>query len=159
MMIDLIRDIVQQEIARHMASQPGIKAAEISAYDPKRHAIKATLKPDDIETGWFPVGTSHVSNGGGVVMGPGVGDQIVVGFLGGNMDSPVHLGRLHSDKEQPPTANSGEIIMKQGNVTFKITGSGIDVTGGYVKVNGHAIDDTHTHTGVTPGSGVTGVPS
>lgn len=164
-LIDTIRDVVQQEIAREKASNPGIKAAEISAYDANRHAIKATLHPDEIETGWFPVGTSHVSSGGGVVHGPSVGDQIMVGFLDGNINAPVHLGRLHSDKEQPPIAQSGEIIFKQGGVVFKITASGITITGnvdfngGYVKAKGHAIDDTHLHTGVVPGSGLTGVPS
>ncbi len=160
-----LADYIHAEIERHLASHAGIKAAEISAYDPKRHAIKATLHPDGIETGWFPMGTSHVGNGFGVVMGPNVGDQIMVGFLGGNIDSPVHLGRLHSDKEQPPVANSGEVVIQHGNgATIKITSTGITITGnvdfvgGYVKSKGHLIDDTHLHTNVTPGGGLSGVP-
>jgi uncharacterized protein involved in type VI secretion and phage assembly len=160
-----LADYIQHEIARALASQPGIKAAEVSAYDPKRHAIKAMLKPDGIETGWFPMHTSHVGNGFGVTMGPNIGDQIVVGFLGHNMNNPVHLGRLHSDKEQPPTVNAGEMLMKdQNGNSIKFTASGIAINGnvdfsnGYVKSNGHAIDDSHQHKDTAPGAGLSGVP-
>ena len=160
-----LAEYIQHEIARAMASRPGIKAAEVSAYDPKRHAIKAMLKPDDIETGWFPMGTSHVGNGFGVVMGPAVGDQIMEGFLGDSMHNPVHLGRLHSDSQQPPTAQSGEIVISHSSgASIKITATGItingtlDINGGYIKAKGHSIDETHLHTNVPPGGGLSGAP-
>ena len=160
-----LADYIHNEIARALASHPGIKAAEVSAYDPKRHAIKAMLHPDEIETGWFPMHTSHVGNGFGVAMGPNLGDQIVVGFIGGNMNSPVHLGRLHSDKEQPPVAQAGEMVIQHGNgALIKITSAGItingnvDFTGGYVKSKGHVIDETHLHINTQPGAGLSGTP-
>ena len=160
-----LEDYIHNAISRHMASMPGIKAAEITAYDPNRHAIKAMLHPDEIETGWFPMATAHVGNGFGVVMGPSVGDQITIGFIGNDINAPFHIGRIHSDKEQPPVAQSGEMVIQhKSGGTIKITASGITITGnvdlngGYVKAKGHLIDDSHVHTGVTPGSGLTGVP-
>ena len=160
-----LADYIQSEIARALASRPTIHAAEVSAYDPKRHAIKAMLHPDEIETGWFPMHTSHVGNGFGVTMGPNIGDQIVVGFLGANMNNPVHLGRLHSDKEQPPTVQAGEMLLKdQNGNSIKFTATGIaingnlDINGGYIKAKGHVIDDTHQHTNTMPGGGLSGVP-
>lgn len=160
-----LQSYIHGEIARHLASLPGTKAAEITAYDASNHRIKAKLWPDDIETNWFPMGTSHVGNGFGVVMGPSVGDQIMVGFLDHNINAPVHLGRLHSDKERPPVAQSGELVIQhQSGGTIKITSTGITITGnvdfngGYVKAKGHLIDDTHLHTNTMPGGGLSGVP-
>jgi phage gp45-like len=45
-----------------------------------------------------------------------------------------------------------------GGVTYAFGPNGLDVTGGYVKHNGHAIDDTHQHKDTQPGSGQSGVP-
>ena len=173
--MDDLAGYIHHQISRHLASRPGIKAAEVTAYDPKRHAIKAMLHPEKIETGWMPMGTSHVGGGHGVVIGPTVGDQILIGFLGSNINNPVHLGRLHSDKQQPPVAQSGEIVMKHktgalikidkdGNMTLDVLSKGltingnVDFTGGYVKSKGHSIDETHRHKDVTPGLDLTGVP-
>ncbi|MFK0336774.1 phage baseplate assembly protein [Agrobacterium deltaense] len=49
-------------------------------------------------------------------------------------------------------------LVRKGGVTFRISGAGVDVTGGYIRHNGKDIGDTHRHTGVVPGSGSTGVP-
>ncbi|WP_141649900.1 hypothetical protein [Rhizobium sp. PDO1-076] len=45
-----------------------------------------------------------------------------------------------------------------GGLTFTITNAGVDIDGGYLKVNGVRVDDTHTHGGIVEGSGFTEVP-
>lgn len=54
-------------------------------------------------------------------------------------------------------AGNAYTIRKAG-VSFKISGEGVDVDGGYLKVNGVRVDDTHTHGGVSTGSGFTAIP-
>ncbi len=170
-----LSDFVQHEISRALARHSTMKAAEITAFDPDNHRIKAMLHPDEIETGWFSVNTAGTGNGWGVVIGPKVGDQISVGFFDGNIENPHHLGRLHSDKERPPVVQSGEILLKHetgaiikidqnGNMTFDVGSHGItlngnvDVNGGYLKHHGHDVGFTHEHIDSQPGTGLTGVP-
>lgn len=50
-----------------------------------------------------------------------------------------------------------ELRNRAGTVKMRLTDAGIEFTGS-VTANGVAIDDTHTHGGVTPGGGATGVP-
>jgi len=58
---------------------------------------------------------------------------------------------------QNGTITVKSLTIKCGDVTFKISSKGVDITGGYVKVNGHAIDDTHQHTN-SGGVGLGGPP-
>lgn len=46
-----------------------------------------------------------------------------------------------------------------GGVEVAITGAGMSITGGTVTHNGVNIGDDHTHTGVTPGGGISGPPA
>lgn len=56
------------------------------------------------------------------------------------------------------TLVSGGLSVDIGGTTFELTSGGFEQTGGAIKHNGTAIDDTHIHTGVTPGGGLSGVP-
>ncbi|MDZ5448964.1 phage baseplate assembly protein V [Labrys sp. ZIDIC5] len=174
------QDYLHREIDRHLARRSGIKAATITSYDPKRHAIKATIQPDGFETGWFPHSVAHVGNGFGIVAGPTPGDQIMVGFIDGDLESPVNLGRVHSDKERPPVAESGEVVIQSKGVTIKIDkdgnigitgGAGLNFTGQNIKLSGNVaieggtlthegvnIGHDHEHTAVQPGPANTGPP-
>ena len=81
---------------------------------------------------------------------------------------PGEVG-LYDDQKQTVTltrdgivisggASNKPINVMVGGVTFKISSAGVDVTGGYFKVNGHRVDETHKHIGVQPGGGTSGVP-
>ena len=50
------------------------------------------------------------------------------------------------------------VKMMVGGCTFKLSSEGMEVTGGFLKVNGHRVDETHKHTNVQPGGGTSGVP-
>lgn len=164
-----LSDYIQFEVARALARFPTMKAAEITAYDPQNHRIKAMLHPDGIETGWFSVNTAHTGNGWGIAIGPKIGDQISVGFFDGNIETPHHLGRLHSDKERPPVVQSGEMLFQHesgtkikidsgGHVTIDAGGANVNIASATLTHNGHDVGSTHKHTNVTAGSDLTGVP-
>lgn len=171
---ELVRRIVDQTLSR----QPHPQSAVISAYDPNRHAVKATLQPQNVESGWMPIATAHVGNGFGLAIGPQIGDQIIVGFHEGDIDSPFMMGRLHSDQERPPVAQAGEIVLQSASGfllkvaadgTVSLTTNGHDLTinagGGNIHLNSAKlfhnakdVGDDHKHGGITVGGQNTDVP-
>ncbi|OJY66453.1 phage baseplate assembly protein V [Rhizobium sp. 60-20] len=173
-----IEDLVRRIVDQHLSRQARERAATITAYDPNRHAVKAQLQPEGVETGWMPIGTAHVGNGFGIAIGPQIGDQIVVGFHDGDPEAPYMKARLHSDQERPPVAQAGEMVFQtaagfilkadqSGAVTLTLNGQDftIDAGGGNVHINsaglfhnGKSVGDTHEHTDVTPGPSNTGPP-
>jgi len=83
-----------------------------------------------------------------------------------------------SDVNQSPSTRADEnkltyagwtISLEGGKLTItgpsvEITGNlkvvgNVDFSGGYVKSNGKTIDNTHVHTGITPGPANTGTPA
>lgn len=52
---------------------------------------------------------------------------------------------------------NGVTLTSEG-VSMKVSKDGVDFTGGYIKHNGKRIDDSHVHTGVEPGAGLSSVP-
>ena len=64
---------------------------------------------------------------------------------------------VHIDNGVLRVQHASQIILEVGGVTFKITPSGIDITGGYIKHDGHLIDKNHMHVD-SGGSGLSGPP-
>lgn len=56
------------------------------------------------------------------------------------------------------TVKDSEITLTVGGVTLKVSSGGVEVSGGSVTHDGKDIGKTHKHSGVTTGSGQTGVP-
>lgn len=54
---------------------------------------------------------------------------------------------------------SNALESKIGGCTFRQTAAGVDITGGYLKVNGVRVDDTHTHGGIVRGGAQTDPPA
>lgn len=54
---------------------------------------------------------------------------------------------------------SNGLTLKSEGTSIAISKDGVDITAGYLKVNGKRVDDTHVHTGVTPGGGLSSVPA
>jgi phage baseplate assembly protein gpV len=177
-------NMVRREIQRTIEDRMQGRVGTVSSYDPDRHAVKMLLQPEEIETGWVPIASPHIGNGFGIVVGPGIGDQMTIGYHEGDLNSPYASGRLFSDDDQPPVAQSGELVLQtQAGVVIKAdktgalsitlnnqaltinSGSGqITITGPVAIVgpslthNGHDVGSTHEHTGVIPGAGTTGPP-
>lgn len=171
---DLVRRIVDQVLSR----RPKPMIGTVTSYDPNRYAAKVLLQPKGVETGWLPIETGHIGNGVGIAIGLTSGDQVKLDFVGGDRDAPVITGRLHSDQERPPLAQSGEIVIQtaagfilkadqSGALTITLNGKDLTINagGGNVHINSaglfhnsKSVGDTHKHGGVTAGASDTDVP-
>ena len=120
--------------------------------------------------------------------GKTTGDLVEIHYQEGDYENGQIAGRVHNDQDKPPPVQSGEFLIqhasgasikwdKNGVLTIKgsagsstIHGADGSIThtdggGGVLKQSagglthdGHHIDSTHTHSGVTPGSGDSGAP-
>lgn len=126
-----LEDLVYGMIERWWAARHVERHALVSSYDPKRYLAKVTLQPEGQETGWLPIETGHIGQDYGIVVGlqPGQagvssqgqggtvgqqsqnqGDQVIVRFQEGDVESGKIVQRIHSDQDTPPQAQSGEMI-------------------------------------------------
>ena len=113
--------------------------------------LKNRKQPDgsDFELRKVPVATGHI----GLANIPNVGDLVAVGFVGGDLNAPIILGRLYNDEDVPPNNDAGQVILthfdsltittnggtrievdKDGNVTIEAKGD-INVKGNSVNIN------------------------
>ena len=125
-------NLIRREIERSKANSAQTKPALVTAYDPDRHAIKATLQPEGVETGWFPIATHAIGNGYGLTVGPQIGDQIKVGFDDGDINTPHMMGRVHSDTDRPPKALPGETLLQHSNggkISLTAAGATVSIGG------------------------------
>lgn len=71
----------------------------------KRNRIKVMLiggEKDKFETVYANVASLFAGNDFGAVFIPRVGEQVIVGFLGGQINAPVVLGSVYNVKAKPP---------------------------------------------------------
>ncbi len=120
-----IENLVFSCIERYMHGGTGgignVRAHErhgnVTSYDPDKHLGKVMLMPEGQETGWLSIETGAIGNGYGIAMGlqPGdgkkSGDQVIVRFQEGDIESGKIVQRVHSDSEKPPKVESGEMVI------------------------------------------------
>jgi phage baseplate assembly protein gpV len=127
---DDIVNLIKKEVSRALSHRTHLRIGTVSGYDPKTNAVKVIYQPDGSESGWAP----HSRHAAGKVVShvhgptPGTkenpGDQAVVGFFDGDMENPVILGYMHSDKDPPPEVKSGETMIRHTPPKDKSKGSG-----------------------------------
>lgn len=170
-----IEDVVRRIVDQMLSRRPHTRVGVVTSYDPNRHAVKVIQQPEGSESGWIPISTPHVGNNFGVAIGLTPGDQVVIGYHEDDLESPFVSGRLHSDQERPPVAQSGEIVIQTpntlikvdsssnisvtttGNLTINATGN-IALTSAKLTHNGKDIGSDHQHTEVVKGGDLTGPP-
>lgn len=106
-----------QQAERHSDSIAKPRLGLVSGYDPSTHMVKVNLQPENIETGWLPLGAIAVGNGWGICCGPQIGDQVEVQFPDGDLSSGIVSMRSFNDSNRPPAVPSGEywIVHKSGS--------------------------------------------
>ncbi len=139
--------------------------------------LKHRKQPDgsDFELRKVPVATSHI----GLANIPNVGDLVVLGFLNGDINAPIILGRLYNDEDVPPKNDVGQMVLegvetvtlttkkgtkieidKDGNVIIEAKGD-VTITGGEVTINdgskGAARQDDMVEVTIPPGSFIVAV--
>lgn len=86
---------------------------------------------DDGEEIWAAVARPAAGNKTGVYFTPKTGDQVIVGYIAGDVEQPVVLGYAHSTADPPPDQtdkNKHGIVTGIGSVVFDEAGKSIKVT-------------------------------
>lgn len=132
-----------------------VRIGIITSYDPDAYAAKATIQPDEIETGWLPIQALQAGNGWGVYAPPSEGDQVVLVFVQGDAESGVILGALPSDEDRPPPVPQGEVwVVSEGAEQFlKLTADGIKSKGSWAHEGEFAVTGPVTIDGDTTSTG------
>lgn len=117
--VDQIVDVIRREVAMQIAQRQVKGTLVCTSYDPDKHAIKGMLMPHRVETGWIPIGSHHIGNGFGMLVGPKPGsaekldgDQFDIVFDQGDPNTPIAALRLFSAKDKPPRVESGEMLLR-----------------------------------------------
>ncbi len=127
-----LENVILSTIERWWAGRYSEKHGIVTSYDPKKYLAKVTFQPEGQESGWLPIETGHVGEGYGITIGlqPGQGgvsskgeggqagpqqnnqgDQVIVRYQEGDIESGKIVQRVHSDQDTPPETHSGEMIL------------------------------------------------
>lgn len=93
----------------------GLQSAVVDALegDPQgEERIRVKLMGSDTTAIWARVAIPYAGDGRGLVFMPEVGDEVIVGFMGGNPSEAVVLGSLHGSAAPPPCDKSDDNDIK-----------------------------------------------
>jgi phage baseplate assembly protein gpV len=108
-LIDTLRAIVRDELARQRAAELGI-VTQVHARDSDsadgNHQVHVRLAASGVELQHVPVAVGRL----GISLLPQVGDTVLVVFAQGDLNAPVVVGSLYDAKVQPPVAKPAELV-------------------------------------------------
>lgn len=116
--VGVMQKVAEQEARKIYTNELGIVTSvfpHASDSDKDNYQCSVKLKnrkqPDgsDFELRRVPVATQHI----GLANIPNVGDLVVIGFINGDLNAPVILGRLYNDEDMPPQNDAGQLILTQ----------------------------------------------
>jgi phage baseplate assembly protein gpV len=73
----------------------------------------------DFASGWARTVQIGGGKGRGALVLPEVGDEVLVGFAGGNLDEPYVLGGLHNGQDTTPTTSVDPIDRASGEIAAR----------------------------------------
>jgi hypothetical protein len=109
--VEVIRNIAQIEIKKIHTTELGIVTSvfpHASDTDKDNYECNIRLKDKGVELRKVPVATQQI----GFVNILHTGDLVLVSFIGGNINSPIIVGRLYNEIDRPPTSKQEEIVYK-----------------------------------------------
>ncbi len=146
--VETIKKIAQHEVRKLHVAELGVITSIFpheDEGDKYNYECNLSLKNLDIELRRVPVATQGI----GLVNVPNVGDLVLVSFVNGDINAPIIVGRLYTDKDRPPKNKNGELIFKPSyekntdlrrfhlefpSVTFTIKDDSIVAVAGSTKV-------------------------
>ena len=118
MNLSFILNLVRGEIERYQSRHNRKMVGLIDSYNPTDHTAKVKYPTElDVDgkpriTGWLPFQVQSGGGGTSWVFGPVIGDQVTVDHLEGDSEAGVISGFLHSMTDTPPSAESGQAILR-----------------------------------------------
>lgn len=108
-MVDIIRAIVRDEMARRRAPELGLVTAvwsrEADSSD-NNHQVNVRLRASGLELQRVPVAAARL----GLSLLPQVDDQVLVVFANDDLQAPVVVGSVYDDQRQPPVGKPEELV-------------------------------------------------
>lgn len=119
-------NVVRRDVQRAIESRATTRVGQITMVDPVNWTARVMLLPEEIETGWIPVGSLAVGNGWGIHAMPLPGDQVEVNFREGDYDSGLIGLRFFSTKNRPKDGVGAEdfAIIHKGGASLKFAADG-----------------------------------
>ena len=168
-------ETVRLQAAMQVAAVGQPRHAVVTSVDASSHAVKVTLQPEGLESGWIPDAT--LAAGGLRIMCPTeIGSQVIVLPMEGDAEHPVLVGRIFDVSTMPAvspgtgtTVAPGEIaIVGQGGAFIHLSGDTV-MLGGKVTLDGNLVVTgdvvaagvslcQHVHANTQPGQGTSGKP-
>lgn len=164
-MIEIFLNQFKQLANAERSNETYLKYGRITAYNPTSYTVRVMLYPEEIETGWLPIGTIWAGNGWGIYCGPLIDMPCKVSFQEGDLDNAivdcyVNLGAFrpigginsgelllqHSSGSYIKFHNNGNISI-HANAALEVTSPTVTVTGGNVTITGSSVnlgEDTET---------------
>ncbi len=172
-------DELVRALRLHSAVQSGLQGqarhAIVTSVDPSQHAVKLTIQPEGLVSGWLP--DPGIACAGLQIACPSeVGTQVLVVPVEGDSEHPVIVARLFDSTNAAPVSPATGQPVQPGEVGFflkngcylHLTSSTIYAKGqlvldGSIKASGDVVAMSvsvanHIHEGVQTGSGRTSMP-
>ena len=109
--LELVRHVVAQELARHRSSCFGVVSAvfpHTAEDDENNYDVNIKLKHEELELRKVPLAVTHV----GFAAPPRVGDLALVQFINGDLNQPVITGRFYHEDDRPPLHKEEEVLFE-----------------------------------------------
>ena len=107
--VPVLRAIVRDELSASSGIELGVvtgAASNEGGQGDRNGEVDVRLRGSALQLQRVPVAGSRI----GLAFVPRIGDLVVVGFVGGDLNGAVVLGCLHTDKVHPPDATPAEIV-------------------------------------------------
>jgi phage baseplate assembly protein gpV len=114
--VRVMQKVAEQEVRKIYGNELGIVTSifpHAADSDKDNYQCSVKLKNrkqsdgSNFELRRVPVVTQHI----GLANIPNVGDLVVVGFINGDLNAPVILGRLYNNEDAPPQNDVGQLIL------------------------------------------------
>jgi phage baseplate assembly protein V len=113
-----MRALMQALAAQAVTQGSFERLGTLTGYDPAGQTAKVRIEPEGMETGWIRLAAPAVGQGWGIVAGPQIGDEVIVGFENGELNGGIVLARLFNDAHPPLAVPSGEfwLVHRSGSL-------------------------------------------
>ena len=125
------------------------RLALVSSVDPASYTVRVMIQPENVLSGWLPVGSAWIGAGWGLACLPSLGDQVVVIWQEGDSEHGIVVCGLWSSSSKPPPAPVGEFWLQHQSgsyLKFRNDGSIASSAGtwthvGNLQVSGNLTDE------------------
>jgi uncharacterized protein involved in type VI secretion and phage assembly len=109
-LFESIQRIVRDELAQVRTAELAVVEEQhphASDSDTDNYACTVKLRDSQLVLREVPVATGQI----GTTSIPGVGELVIVEFVGGDVNAPVIVGRLYNDEDRPPANEDGKAVL------------------------------------------------